>query len=231
MGVCQILLQFAGGRKLVACTPMNKQRILLIGVILFLVIFHLVGIVGLRTELTSRLFMRLTPLNLLLSLGMLFAFHRDWTPFWRIFCVVIFVAGWGIEVLGVQTGVIFGVYEYGDTLGPALLGVPVMMGVNWLMLIYMVGNVTLLSGAGQGARSALGAALMVLMDILIEPFGIRFDMWQWAGDLIPFQNYLAWFLISWAMLRYFHAHNLSDPNPVAFPLFLIQLGFFASFML
>jgi putative membrane protein len=134
-------------------------------------------------------------------------------------------------VLGVHTGFIFGVYEYGPTLGPALLSVPVMMGVNWLMLIYMIGHVSLLAGAGRWGRSVLGAALMVLMDVLIEPFAVRFDMWQWAGDQIPFQNYLAWFLISWVMLRYFHAHNLSAPNPVALPLFLIQLGFFASFML
>lgn len=211
--------------------PMNKQRLFLIGVILFLVIFHIVGIIGLRTELTSRLFMRLTPLNLLLSLGMLLAFHRDWTPFWRIFCGVIFLAGWGVEVLGVQTGFPFGIYEYGATLGPGLLDVPLMMGVNWLMLIYMVGHVTLLTGASLWARTTLGAAIMLLMDVLIEPFAIRFDLWNWMGDTIPFQNYLAWFLISWVMLRYFHAHNLAPPNPVALPLLLIQLGFFASFML
>ena len=214
-----------------AITAMNKQRLLLIGVILFLVIFHLVGIAGLRMEMTRALFMRLTPLNLLLSLGLLFSFHRTWSSFWWIFCLVIFVAGWGIEVLGVQTGVIFGVYKYGETLGPKLLAVPLMMGVNWLLLIYMIGQVSILTGANLWVRTTLGASLMVLMDILIEPFAIRFDLWQWAGDVIPFQNYLAWFLISWMMLRYFHANNLSRPNPLALPLLLIQLGFFASFML
>ncbi len=214
-----------------AIAAMNKQRLLLIGVILFLVIFHLVGIVGLRMELTRGLFMRLTPLNLLLSLGLLLYFHANWNLFWRIFCAIIFVAGWGIEVLGVQTGVIFGVYEYGETLGPKLLDVPLMMGVNWLLLIYMVGQASILTGAVLWVRTTLGAFVMMLMDILIEPFAIRFDLWQWAGDVIPFQNYLAWFLISWVMLRYFHANNLSRPNPLALPLLLIQLGFFASFML
>lgn len=210
---------------------MERQKRVWIGVVIFLVIFHLVGIIGLRMELTSGLFMRLIPLNLLLSLGMLANFHRNWSPFFRIFCLVIFVAGWGVEVLGVQTGLLFGEYEYGAMLGPGLFGVPFMMGVNWLLLIYMIGHVTVLTGASRWVRITLGAGLMVLMDILIEPFAIRFDMWHWVGDVIPFQNYLAWFLISWVMMRYFHAHNVEKPNPLAFPLLLIQLVFFASFMI
>lgn len=44
--------------------------------------------------------------------------------------------GWAMEAVGVATGLPFGEYAYADTLGPALLGVPVVVMMAWAMMAY-----------------------------------------------------------------------------------------------
>ena len=43
--------------------------------------------------------------------------------------------GFGVEVIGVETGLLFGDYEYGSGLGPKVLKVPMLMGVLWWILL------------------------------------------------------------------------------------------------
>jgi putative membrane protein len=43
--------------------------------------------------------------------------------------------------------------------------------------------------------TALGA---VLFDVVLEPVAMALDYWQWRGDAVPLQNYLAWFVIAFA---------------------------------
>ena len=39
------------------------------------------------------------------------------------------------EAIGVNTGLLFGTYEYGANLGFKIFGVPLIIGVNWTVLI------------------------------------------------------------------------------------------------
>lgn len=39
--------------------------------------------------------------------------------------------------------------------------------------------------------------LMVLIDFFLEKFAIKSGYWSWDGVIVPFQNYLAWFIISY----------------------------------
>jgi putative membrane protein len=40
-----------------------------------------------------------------------------------------------LEVVGVKTGLIFGEYKYGSTLGIKLFEVPLIIGFNWVFVI------------------------------------------------------------------------------------------------
>ena len=44
------------------------------------------------------------------------------------------------EILGVNYGLIFGDYIYLDNLGYKVFGVPVIIGVNWIILTYISGS-------------------------------------------------------------------------------------------
>ena len=52
-----------------------------------------------------------------------------------------FLTGMITEILGVQWGWIFGNYQYGDALGYKVLGVPLLIGVNWALLTIITGAI------------------------------------------------------------------------------------------
>jgi hypothetical protein len=45
-----------------------------------------------------------------------------------------FLVTWALEVLGVHTGIVFGEYVYGRGLGAPVLGVPPLIGFNWVLV-------------------------------------------------------------------------------------------------
>ena len=52
------------------------------------------------------------------------------------------------------------------------------------------------------------------------------DFWQWPGGVVPLQNYIAWFLISFALLILFQYLRFDKRNPVAAPVLALQVLFF-----
>ena len=192
---------------------------------LILVMMHLVGIVGLLTPF-QEFFRLLTPLNLLTSGFLLWLNHGDRSRSFFMFALTVFILGFGVEFLGVQYGFLFGSYSYGATLGPKLFGVPVIIGLNWLLVIYCIAVLTGSLNIPAFGKIILGALLAVLMDTLIEPVAMRFDFWSWKNGIVPVQNYIGWFIVSAAMLFFFHVYKVKSENKLALPYFFIQLFFF-----
>ncbi len=201
---------------------MNKTNIS----IFILVVLYIVGFIGIKFNIVENLIM-LTPVNLLISVGLVLWNHEKWNSKFIIAISVAALAGYFVEVAGVKTGVIFGEYAYGKTLGPAFLEVPLAMALNWLMLIYCTAAVVSQRTEWHWAmKAAACAVIMVSMDFLIEPVAIKYDFWQWAGGDIPAQNYLAWGLIAFVLSSVFHYLVPPVNNKVAIALLLIQIGFF-----
>ena len=194
--------------------------------ILILSIFHVVGCIGLLWEPSRALFQNLVPMNLILSAGILGYFHRPYSKHWILFFSLIFAWGWGVEILGVNTGWPFGTYAYGGALGFKIWGTPPLIGLNWLILVYITGLISMKFPVGMIGRVIGAAGLMTILDLLIEPVAIQLDFWDWASPDIPLQNYLAWFIIASGMHLVFQRLPIQSLNPMAFPLFLVQLIFF-----
>ncbi len=190
---------------------------------------YLVGLIGIGAgsrEVQSR-FLLLTPLNLLLTLAVVAWNQTAWNIAIVRMCVFVFLAGFFIEVLGVKTGWIFGQYAYGKTLGLKLLDVPLMIGVNWMLLVYSIG-VLLQPLKNNVLSAAAGAGVMTLLDILIEPVAIRLDFWHWSNEVIPLQNYVAWFIVSFCLFVCFRMFVPLLSNKIAKWVLLIQFIFFAA---
>lgn len=196
------------------------------GLLALLVATYLAGIIGLQLPLTSPYFQALTPFNLLLSCGILFSFHKDWNRPFLLFCLICFLTGYFVEVAGVASGMIFGEYRYGPTLGYQLLDVPLIIGINWLMLIYSTGIIATPLPVALPLKAAIASCLMLLLDIFIEPVAITFNFWQWSKGYIPLQNYAAWFIISFFLHLLFFLLPFRRQNPAAKILYLLQLIFF-----
>lgn len=193
-----------------------------------IVLFHLVGLLGFLGSYAS-LFKLLVPFHLLFMFALLVWSHPK--PNWGFaqFVLLIYALGFLVEYVGVHSGLIFGWYHYGPTLGAKIADIPLLIGVNWVVLIYAAGvSVQYLPIANGWLKTVLAAAILVLLDYLIEPVAIRFDYWSWAGNVVPLQNYAAWFGFSFLCLYVFSRGSFSKKNPVAIVLLLVQFLFFAA---
>jgi putative membrane protein len=204
----------------------EKVRKYPVALIIFLSFFYLVGVVGLSAERTRPVFQALVPFTLLFSLYFLWLFHEQHSLRFYITCLEIFLLGFLVEVAGVNTGLIFGEYFYGRTLGVKIWNTPLMIGVNWLLLIYTVWVLTGFITGNRWLRYALGGLAMVMYDIFLEPVAIRIDMWNWHGADVPLQNYLAWFVVSVILLVLLDLNVKNLKNKIAPSLFIIQIVFF-----
>lgn len=199
-----------------------------------------VGLAGMLLPFSRELFMMITPLNLLFAA--LFLFWGRWPARQVIFTgLFVAVASFFIEAVGTNTGKIFGVYSYGRTLGPALLNTPLIIGLNWFLLIYCTNVISRLlwerlSIGSELSRKGLpesmfvivtGSLLMVVYDLFLEPAAMRLDMWSWECGVIPFRNYLGWFFFSVLFHTVISLWGEEEPNRRAVPLFAVQVGFFA----
>ncbi len=207
------------------------------------ILFHSIGFVGILF-FNSSLVIAATPLNLLLSFGLLIYTQQEKNLSFWIFVIACFVVGVAVEVVGTSTGLLFGDYQYGTILGPGISDVPWMIGINWFIIMYCCGvsihmmltEATRKIGEQTGnsikAIKALsvvidGATLAVFFDWIMEPVAVKLGYWSWLGDgEIPFYNYVCWFVVSMILLFIFHKLPFVKQNKFAVNLLLIQAMFF-----
>jgi len=187
-----------------------------------------VGLAGMLIPFTRELFKIITPLNLVFAAVFLFYGKM---PSHRVIItgMIIAVTSFLIEAAGVNTGRIFGEYTYGKALGPALLNTPVIIGLNWFLLIYCTNVISrqIWDSLPRKLSERSGSLLMVLYDLFLEPAATRLDMWSWEGGIIPLRNYLGWFVFSSLFHTLVKIWGEEEINRKALPLFAVQVGFFA----
>ncbi len=115
------------------------------------------------------------------------------------------------EAVGVATGRPFGEYSYAGTLGPQLLGVPLLVPLAWTMMSYpalllarrLTGNRPL----RRGLVPLLGGATLAAWDLFLDPQMVAAGHWTWAYPDpglpgvpgIPLTNAAGWLLVGTVM--------------------------------
>ncbi|HET6557722.1 MAG TPA: carotenoid biosynthesis protein [Prolixibacteraceae bacterium] len=190
-----------------------------------IVVWYLVGIVGFTIPALRPFMQLLTPWGMLMATVLLMVFHEPANvKSWVMFSGIA-VAGFLVELLGVNTRLLFGHYEYGVTLGPKLWNTPLVIGLNWLVLIYCVS--TLLKPVRHRWYFPLaGALMMVAFDWLMEPVAMDTGMWQWAEGRVPVKNYIDWFVVSGILFLMIRLFKVEFSNRIALLLFIMQGVFF-----
>lgn len=193
--------------------------------IALLIIFYSVGIFGLSTEAYREEFLSLTFFNLSLSFVILLFGRLKHTKSFYLFVAFTFFIGMSAELIGVHTSLLFGEYTYGESLGIKFFDVPIIIGVNWIMLTIISASVAQHLKSPWWIKALLATVLMLFLDILIEPVAIVSDYWTWQGE-IPFSNYLTWFLITLFLHLIYFRFKLAEKNKVGVALYIIQFMFF-----
>ena len=198
--------------------------------IIILIVTHFVGVLGFLSSWRD-LFLTLTPVHLLITFILTIVNHGKIKAIFLLFTCCVMTASFLVEYLGVNTGVIFGEYTYGYALGPRIGNTPILIGVLWFTLVYSIG--TIINGWSSSVifKSCIGATFMVLIDLFIEPAATDLGFWTWHEDIIPAQNYLAWFIISFIFFIVMFRFSIAQKNPIAGTLYFTQLLFFAAISL
>ena len=112
--------------------------------------------------------------------------------------LLIFLIGMFSEFIGVNYGLIFGEYIYGNNVGFKLFGVPFLIGLNWVILTVICANISsiLIKNNSIIQIIILGTLLMLFMDFVMEPIAPKLDLWKFKNLVVPTSNYIGWLIIS-----------------------------------
>lgn len=116
------------------------------------------------------------------------------------------VFGFAIETAGTVTGLPYGAFFYGDSLGPKLAGeVPYILPISYVPLVIgAVAACVPVRGSRGADRSrlalwaGLSALVLTLMDGVLDPGAAALGFWVWPdGGVyygVPASNYAGWLL-------------------------------------
>jgi putative membrane protein len=194
--------------------------------IVLLAIFYTVGIVGISSEKFRELIVPLSSAHLFLTFLVLYFSRFGKKYLFLLYVFLLFFIGLLVEIIGTKTGLLFGNYYYGETLGGKLFGVPIIIGINWATLVVCSSTIVNKLKIKLWPKVFLAAILMTSMDFLIEPVAIKLDYWQWKSDVIPIYNYACWFVISLPMHFFYIKWNLVENNKVPKAVYGMMLFFF-----
>ena len=186
---------------------------------------YTVGIIGHLFAPTRELMFWLTPFTLFISILLVFLSIVDNKQL-IVWLIVTYLITLLLEIIGVKTGLIFGEYSYGNILGIKFFEVPLIIGLNWVIIIW--GGILLSQKltAGPYWIGISTGAFALLFDIMLEPVAISFGYWNWEGSIIPLQNYLAWFIIAFAFSFFYSKFEIKTNSSMPIHLFFVQLVFF-----
>lgn len=191
----------------------------------FLTIIYVVGVAGLVSSYQG-LFLSLTALNLALTCGVYIWAHGEFSSKFKLSFLSVFLIGLVVEMIGVNTGLLFGAYTYGEPLGFKILDTPVLIGINWFLLSFSSYGLLKSLIDQQWLRILAGATLMTALDYLIEPVAIALDFWSWEAVDVPPQNYVMWFVTAAVVHWVLNLINESTNKFLSFGIFGIQFVFF-----
>ena len=190
------------------------------------IIFYCVGLGLYLTPYTHDLFILITPYTLVLVIAAIFLHHKEWSIKTIVVFASIFVLSIITEIIGVATGKLFGMYAYGKGLGIKIVDVPVIIGLNWVFLVY-ASNSIISKYTAKNIPIIVGAAsLMLLYDIILEKVAPLMDMWVFSKNDPPVSNYVVWFLLALLFNWVIQKFEVNTQNRPARWLFFIQIVFF-----
>ncbi|MDA9276343.1 carotenoid biosynthesis protein [Flavobacteriaceae bacterium] len=194
--------------------------------IFFLWLINISGFFGMLSD-QNEFFLSTTPYVLSLTLLLLILNHDLSNKKSKIGLMLIFLFGLIVELLGVNYGLFFGDYSYGDNLGSKIYGVPYVIGFNWVLLIIATGSVSDKLIKGRKIYKIIFASfLMVLIDLLMEKSAPKLDFWEFVISPVPFSNYLWWFIFSLCFQYIFFKTVKTKEYNLSSNILVIQFIFF-----
>jgi putative membrane protein len=131
-----------------------------------------------------------------------------------IFLFLSGLASFFAEVIGVNFGYAFGSYSYSELLGPRILGVPILVFLMWIAIIYVAYQVSehitnfrftaktpfLIRVWISFWSALLTSQAVAAWDLALDPIATNLNWWIWTkrGEYfgVPIENFIGWIVIS-----------------------------------
>ena len=191
-----------------------------------LVLFYTVGTIGMLLPDYKDFFLTLSPFNLLLTFAVLLIGRKEKNKNWYIFLGIGCLTGFAVEWIGVHTSWLFGQYYYGENLGWKLNEIPIIIGLNWLLMIVGSASISARLFNNRWYEIISSALIMTAFDAIMEPVAIKSDFWHWKNEIIPIYNYVCWFGVGFLLQWVYQVLKLRESNKVHDALLLVMTVFF-----
>ncbi|PBQ30986.1 hypothetical protein CNR22_04110 [Sphingobacteriaceae bacterium] len=160
----------------------------------FLILVYVSGAIGILFR--PSFFLPFTPYTLCLTTLVFLIFQPLRKKSYVFSFIAITVVGFLLEVVGVKSGLVFGHYFYGSNLGYKVLAVPLVISLNWAVLLS--GGLLLARSCTANTKLVplISAFFVTAIDYLIEQVAAPMDWWYFDRGVAGSHNYIAWFLIT-----------------------------------
>ncbi len=187
--------------------------------------FFVLGFVGLAIPYTLPFFVILTPLAIVVALGMLIMGHERPTD-WRFFVAIgiVFALSYVVELLKVHVFFVENVFMFGDSFGPMLLNIPLIIGLSWVALLYICAAIAERLNTNVVVKVLASSGLVLLFDIALELVAHKLDFWYWTWG-IPIWNYVMWFVSALIMFTIMKLFRVSIKNRLATTMYVTLIIF------
>ncbi|MEP6695534.1 MAG: carotenoid biosynthesis protein [Pseudonocardiales bacterium] len=123
--------------------------------------------------------------------------------------LVAVTAGGGLlaEAVGLATGLPFGDYTYTGGLGPAILGVPLVIPLAWAMMAYPAYVAAGRLASRRLTHGLLAGVALASWDLFLDPQMVDAGHWRWSRPSpalpgvphVPVSNYAGWLVVATLM--------------------------------
>lgn len=192
-------------------------------------LFTISGILGVIST-ASNWFLALTPLYLFLNFLIILLCLKDQKVRFLKGISVPFILGFITEVLGVNFGLVYGSYTYGENLGLKIFEVPLIICLNWSLLTIVSADVGKFITRNKGLRILYGVLLMILLDFIIEISAPRFDFWVFKDGIVPITNYFGWFLVASISHWWYQSFKINTNSKISCHIITCLFLFFSIFI-
>ncbi len=139
--------------------------------------------------------------------------------------VIIFGATWLLEYVGSRYGTVFGRYSYTLHLMPQAFGVPLLIPMAWVMMLFPAWCVSEYILSAYQTRlgkmyaivyPAMSGLVFTVWDLYMDPLMVSQEFWLWeqpgAYYGIPWQNFIGWWLIAVLLTVILKPQNIRRPG-------------------
>lgn len=138
----------------------------------------------------------------------------------------ILLIGLSVEIIGVKTGLIFGDYTYGHALGYKVFSVPLVISVNWAILLSCGIIAGCQASKNRFFSSFISALVITSLDFLMEQVVASLNFWYFKNGNAGIHNYAGWFIISLVISFGLQKYLNTGDKRIAYTILSLQVIFF-----